>query len=46
MITRRRSERRSFLHPNDDTNNAFIYCLALAAMRANVQVSFTVAMSK
>jgi putative transposase len=45
MITRRCSERRFFLRPDDDTNNAFIYCLALAAQRANVDVTFTVAMS-
>jgi REP element-mobilizing transposase RayT len=45
MITRRCSERRFFLRPDEDTNNAFIYCLALAAMRANVQVTFCVAMS-
>ena len=45
LITRRCSERRFFLRPDDDTNNAFIYCLALAAMRANVQVTFSVAMS-
>ena len=45
MITRRCSERRFFLRPDEDTNNAFVYCLALAAMRANVQVTFSVAMS-
>ena len=45
MITRRCSERRFFLRPDDDTNNAFIYCLALAATRAKVQVTFSVAMS-
>lgn len=45
MITRRCSERRFFLHPDEDTNNAFIYCLGLAAQRANVQVTFSVAMS-
>ena len=45
MITRRCSERRFFLRPDEDTNNAFIYCLALAAMRSNVQVTFSVAMS-
>ena len=45
LITRRCSERRFFLRPDDDTNNAYIYCLALAAMRANVQVSYSVAMS-
>jgi putative transposase len=45
MITRRCSERRFFLRPDPDTNNAFIYCLALAAKRANVQITFSVAMS-
>ena len=45
MITRRCSERRFFLRPDDETNNAFIYCLVLAATRANVQVTFSAAMS-
>jgi REP element-mobilizing transposase RayT len=45
MITRRCSERRFFLRPDEDTNNAFTYCLALAAIRAKVQVTFCVAMS-
>jgi len=45
MITRRSSERRLFLRPDDDTNNAFLYCVALAAKRANVQILFSVAMS-
>jgi putative transposase len=45
MVTRRCSERRFFLRPDDETNNAFVYCLALAAQRAKVQVTFTVAMS-
>jgi putative transposase len=45
MITRRCSERRFFLRPDDETNNAFIYCLALAAKRANVEVTFSTAMS-
>jgi len=45
MITRRCSERRFFLRPDEDTDNAFIYCLALAAKRANVQVTFAVALS-
>jgi len=45
MITRRCSERRFFLRPDEDTNNTFIYCLALAAIRAKVQVTFCVAMS-
>ncbi len=45
MVTRRCSERRLFLRPDDDVNNAFIYCLALAAKRAKVDVLFVVAMS-
>ncbi len=45
MITRRCSERRFFLRPDDETNNAFLYCLGLAARRANVEVTFSEAMS-
>ena len=45
MITRRCSERRCFLRPDRETNNAFIYCLALAATRAKVEVIFACAMS-
>jgi REP element-mobilizing transposase RayT len=45
MITRRCSERRFFLRPDDDTNNAFVYCLALAAQRAKVGILFVMAMS-
>jgi putative transposase len=45
MITRRCSERRFFLRPDDDTNNAFVSCLALAALRAKVEILFVVAMS-
>ena len=45
MITRRCSERRFFLRPDEETNNAFVYCLALAAIRAKVQVTFSVALS-
>ena len=44
-ITRRCSERRFFLRPDEETTNAFVYCLALAATRANVQVMFSLAMS-
>ena len=39
-ITRLCSERRFFLRPDDETNNAFIYCFALAAKRAKVEVAF------
>lgn len=45
MITRRCSERRFFLRPDHETNNAFIYCLALAAARAKVEILFVVALS-
>jgi putative transposase len=45
MITRRCSERRFFLRPDDETNNAFIYCLAVAAQDSKVRVTFSVAMS-
>ncbi len=45
MITRRCSERRFFLRPDTTTNNAFIYCLALAAKRAGVEIYFSVAMA-
>jgi REP element-mobilizing transposase RayT len=45
MITRRCSERRFFLRPDTLTNNAYIYCLALAAQRAGVKVIFSVAMA-
>ena len=40
MITRRCSERRFFLRPDNETNNAFIYCLTVAAARTGVQVIF------
>ena len=45
MITRRCSERRLFLRPDPETNNAFTYCLGLAARRAKVDLLFVVAMS-
>src|SRR5438552_5328860 len=45
MITRRCSERRFFLRPDPETNNAFIYCLAVAAQKYGVRVIFTCAMS-
>jgi hypothetical protein len=45
MITRRCSERRFFLRPDLATNNAFIYCLALAVRRSKVEVIFSEAMA-
>jgi REP element-mobilizing transposase RayT len=38
MITRRCSERRFFMRPGRETNNAFIYCLALAARKTGVSI--------
>jgi putative transposase len=43
MVTRRCSERRFFMRPDSATNNAFIFCLAIAAQRYNVDVIFTAA---
>src|SRR5881394_1880145 len=45
MITRRCSERRFFMRPDADTNNAFIYCMAVAAKKSAVGVVFFLAMS-
>lgn len=45
MITRRCTQRQFLLRPDPETNNAFIYCLAVAAERADVWVSFTAAQS-
>jgi putative transposase len=45
MITRRCSERRFFLRPDAETNNAFIYCLGVAALKYGVRVIFTSTMS-
>ena len=45
MITRRCSERRFFLRPTREGNNAFIYCLAVAAEKYGVSVIFTSTMS-
>jgi hypothetical protein len=38
LVTRRCSERRFFMRPDRETNNAFVYCLALAARKANVGI--------
>ena len=43
MITRRCSERRFLLRPDRETNNAFLYCLAVAAQRFGIKVIFTYA---
>jgi len=38
LITRRCSERRFFMRPDRETNNAFVYCMALAARKSRVSV--------
>ncbi len=45
MITRRCTQRQFLMRPDLETNNAFIYCLAVAAERAGVKVIFTAAES-
>ena len=45
MITRRCSERRFFMRPDRETNNAFVYCLALAAHKASISIVCTGTMS-
>ena len=43
MLTRRCTQRQFLLRPDSHTNNAFVYCLAVASQRAGVWVLFTVA---
>jgi hypothetical protein len=38
MVTRRCTQRQFLLRPDAETTNAFVYCLALAAKRAHMQV--------
>jgi putative transposase len=38
LISRRCSERRFFLRPSDTTNDAFLYLLAVAAQRFQIQI--------
>jgi REP element-mobilizing transposase RayT len=45
MITRRCTQRQFLLRPDEETNNAFLYCLAEAAQRCNIAVLLTCAMS-
>ena len=45
MITRRCTQRQFLMRPDPETNNAFIYCLAVAAQRAGIEVIFTAAQS-
>ena len=45
MITRRCTQRQFLLRPDEETNNAFLYCLAEAAQRCNIAVLLTCALS-
>jgi hypothetical protein len=45
LITRRCTQRQFLLRPDRKTNNAFVYCLAVAASRCNIDVIVTVAES-
>jgi REP element-mobilizing transposase RayT len=45
MLTRRCTQRQFLLRPDPQTNNAFIYCLAEAAARFDIEVILPVAMS-
>jgi hypothetical protein len=38
MITRRTAERRFFLRPSKETNEAYVYCFAVAAARYGIDV--------
>ena len=45
MITRRCTQRQFLLRSDEETNNAFLYCLAEAAQRFDIAVLLTCAMS-
>jgi REP element-mobilizing transposase RayT len=45
FITRRCTQRQFLLRPDSETNNAFIYCLAVAAKRTGIDVMNFVQMS-
>ncbi len=45
MITRRCTQRQFLLRPDSATNNAFVYCLAVAVQRTGVRAIFTAAES-
>lgn len=45
MITRRCTQRQFLLRPDSATNNAFVYCLAVAVQRTGVRAIFTAAQS-
>ena len=45
LVTRRCTQRQFLLRPDDATNNAFIYCLAVAAQRFAIDIMGTCALS-
>ena len=45
MVTRRCTQRQFLLRPDQETNNAFLYCLAEAAQRFSIDVLLPSAMS-
>jgi hypothetical protein len=45
MVTRRCTQRQFLLRPDPETNNAFIYCLAVAAQRCEIDVLLPCALS-
>jgi len=45
MFTRRCTQRQFLMRPDPETNNAFIYCLAVAAQRFSIEVHYTLAES-
>lgn len=45
IVMRRCTQRQFLLRPDKETNNAFIYCLAVAAQRCDIMVMLFVAMS-
>jgi hypothetical protein len=45
MLTRRTTQRQFLLRPDEETNNAFLYCLIEAALRFKIDLLMTTAMS-
>ena len=45
MITRRCTQRQFLMRPDPETNNAFLYCLIVAALRYQIEILFSVANS-
>lgn len=45
MITRRCTQRQFLMRPDEQTNQAFEYCLAVAAAKYGIELLFTIAMS-